>query len=73
MTLLILPLPLPHPLSLRYQWTIVYCKQCRDHKGWLFDAVRKNLKPKSFYGLRRPSLALFKTKKDSDISRFGIR
>ncbi|XP_065897971.1 protein cereblon-like isoform X2 [Dysidea avara] len=39
-----------------YAWTIVNCRRCGDHKGWLFEATKRGLKPHKFYGLRRPSL-----------------
>ncbi|XP_019855683.1 PREDICTED: protein cereblon-like [Amphimedon queenslandica] len=48
-----------------YQWTILYCSRCRDHKGWSFDAVKKDLVPLKFYGLRRPGL-VFSVKKPSE-------
>lgn len=41
-----------------YQWTILNCKGCSMHKGWYFEATRRNLKPVRFYGLTRSSLVL---------------
>lgn len=39
-----------------YAWTIVTCRRCRNHMGWLFTAENNNLRPKSFWGLTRRSL-----------------
>lgn len=44
-----------------YSWRIAYCNHCSRHKGWKFTAVRKDLKPDSFYGLSRNSVILRKT------------
>lgn len=41
-----------------YQWTILNCEECSDHKGWCFEATKKNLRPARFYGLTRPGLVL---------------
>jgi cereblon len=46
-----------------YQWTIVHCKSCKDHKGWCFEAVKRNVIPAKFYGLRRQGL-VFSVKKN---------
>jgi len=39
-----------------YAWTIVQCRHCSSHMGWRFTAVKKKLKPESFWGLCRSSL-----------------
>ncbi|XP_008558965.1 protein cereblon isoform X2 [Microplitis demolitor] len=40
-----------------YAWTIAHCGGCRFHMGWRFTATRRDLKPQSFWGLTRTSLA----------------
>ncbi|KAK8948374.1 hypothetical protein KSP39_PZI005536 [Platanthera zijinensis] len=35
-----------------YAWTITNCAHCENNMGWLFTATRKNLFPKSFWGIR---------------------
>ncbi|KAG6542344.1 hypothetical protein Mapa_016270 [Marchantia paleacea] len=40
-----------------YAWTIAYCSQCELHMGWRFTAVKKDLRPKAFWGVRRSQLA----------------
>lgn len=39
-----------------YAWTIVQCKDCNEHMGWMFTATKKNLFPKKFWGLCRSSV-----------------
>ncbi|XP_049294794.1 protein cereblon [Anopheles funestus] len=34
-----------------YSWQIIVCANCRQHLGWKFVAEKKNVLPKSFYGL----------------------
>ena len=45
-----------HLVSLSYSWTILECRGCGEHKGWLFKATHKGLTPSQFYGLRRQCL-----------------
>ncbi|KAL3679706.1 hypothetical protein R1sor_022662 [Riccia sorocarpa] len=40
-----------------YAWTIAHCSQCELHMGWRFTAVKKGLRPKAFWGVRRSQLA----------------
>lgn len=40
-----------------YAWTIANCATCERHIGWLFTAVKKKLKPKSFWGVRSCQIA----------------
>lgn len=40
-----------------YSWTIADCNACESHMGWLFKALKKNLRPRQFWGLRRSQLA----------------
>lgn len=35
-----------------YAWTITNCAVCESNMGWLFTAAKKNLQPKSFWGIR---------------------
>ncbi|KAJ0986400.1 hypothetical protein J5N97_004756 [Dioscorea zingiberensis] len=35
-----------------YAWTITYCATCESNIGWLFTARKKNLLPRSFWGIR---------------------
>ncbi|KQK09689.1 hypothetical protein BRADI_2g49550v3 [Brachypodium distachyon] len=35
-----------------YTWTIALCAACESNIGWLFSAAKKNLVPKSFWGIR---------------------
>ncbi|XP_039116134.1 uncharacterized protein LOC120251613 [Dioscorea cayenensis subsp. rotundata] len=35
-----------------YAWTITYCASCESNIGWLFTARKKNLLPRSFWGIR---------------------
>ncbi|CAG5126153.1 unnamed protein product, partial [Candidula unifasciata] len=39
-----------------YAWTIVQCKGCHSHMGWMFTATKKNLSPKKFWGLCRSAI-----------------
>lgn len=41
-----------------YKWTILNCRTCQTHKGWCFEATKKNLLPARFYGLTRAGLVL---------------
>uniref|UniRef100_A0A182JW43 Protein cereblon n=1 Tax=Anopheles christyi TaxID=43041 RepID=A0A182JW43_9DIPT len=34
-----------------YSWQIIVCANCRQHLGWKFVAEKKNVLPKSFFGL----------------------
>lgn len=43
--------------SFRYAWTISICATCETQLGWLFTATNRNLKPKSFWGIRCSQLA----------------
>ncbi|KGN62799.1 protein cereblon isoform X2 [Cucumis sativus] len=40
-----------------YAWTISICATCETQLGWLFTATNRNLKPKSFWGIRCSQLA----------------
>ncbi|XP_020098187.1 protein cereblon isoform X1 [Ananas comosus] len=40
-----------------YAWTVACCAGCESHLGWLFTAVKKNLLPKSFWGIRSSQVA----------------
>ncbi|MED6145484.1 hypothetical protein PIB30_025791 [Stylosanthes scabra] len=40
-----------------YAWTIARCASCRTQMGWLFTATDKNLKPRSFWGIRSCQVA----------------
>ncbi|PKA57239.1 hypothetical protein AXF42_Ash002543 [Apostasia shenzhenica] len=35
-----------------YAWTMTNCAVCEKNMGWLFTATKKNLLPKSFWGVR---------------------
>uniref|UniRef100_A0A453FF43 CULT domain-containing protein n=1 Tax=Aegilops tauschii subsp. strangulata TaxID=200361 RepID=A0A453FF43_AEGTS len=35
-----------------YTWTIALCAACESNIGWLFRADKRNLLPKSFWGVR---------------------
>ncbi|XP_010915397.1 uncharacterized protein [Elaeis guineensis] len=35
-----------------YAWTITNCAVCESNMGWLFTATKRNLLPKSFWGIR---------------------
>lgn len=35
-----------------YAWTITNCATCESNMGWLFTATKKNLLPRSFWGIR---------------------
>ncbi|XP_059178697.1 protein cereblon-like isoform X2 [Physella acuta] len=39
-----------------YAWTIINCKQCYSHMGWMFTATEKSLSPRKFWGLCRSSI-----------------
>ncbi|KAJ4957686.1 hypothetical protein NE237_024797 [Protea cynaroides] len=41
----------------KYDWTIAICATCESTMGWLFTATEKNLKPKSFWGIRTSQVA----------------
>lgn len=43
--------------SVRYAWTISICAACETQLGWLFTATNRNLKPRSFWGIRSSQLA----------------
>ena len=47
-----------HTPLCRYKWTILVCRSCGHHRGWLFEATKKNLVPTKFYGLTRQGLVL---------------
>ncbi|XP_023248163.1 protein cereblon [Copidosoma floridanum] len=50
-----------------YAWTIVECKFCSIHMGWLFTVIKdKKLKPTSFWGLVRRNLESKKLGDDFD-------
>ncbi|OVA12447.1 Peptidase S16 [Macleaya cordata] len=40
-----------------YAWTITTCSTCESQMGWLFTATNKNLKPRSFWGIRSSQVA----------------
>ncbi|TVU20542.1 hypothetical protein EJB05_36755 [Eragrostis curvula] len=40
-----------------YSWTIAHCAACESHIGWLFRATKKNLRPRSFWGIRSSQIA----------------
>ena len=46
----------------RYKWTILNYRGCKNHKGWCFEATKKNLVPVKFYGLTRAGLVLTSAK-----------
>lgn len=39
-----------------YSWTIANCSNCSHHLGWLFNAVKENLRPVRFWGIRRQAV-----------------
>uniref|UniRef100_A0A0B6Z8Q2 Protein cereblon n=1 Tax=Arion vulgaris TaxID=1028688 RepID=A0A0B6Z8Q2_9EUPU len=39
-----------------YAWTIVQCRGCNSHMGWMFTVAKMNLSPKKFWGLCRSSI-----------------
>ena len=41
----------------RYIWTIALCAACESNIGWLFRADKKNLHPKSFWGIRTSQIS----------------
>ncbi|XP_049791902.1 protein cereblon [Schistocerca nitens] len=49
-----------------YGWTIAQCRQCHKHMGWKFTAVKKGLKPDTFWCLCRRSLAPKLSPQDDD-------
>uniref|UniRef100_A0A0E0L4T0 Protein cereblon n=1 Tax=Oryza punctata TaxID=4537 RepID=A0A0E0L4T0_ORYPU len=40
-----------------YSWTMASCADCESNIGWLFKATKKNLRPKSFWGIRSSQIA----------------
>ncbi|KAG8086140.1 hypothetical protein GUJ93_ZPchr0010g9420 [Zizania palustris] len=40
-----------------YSWTIASCADCESNIGWLFKATKKNLRPRSFWGIRSSQIA----------------
>ncbi|KAJ6838773.1 uncharacterized protein M6B38_319445 [Iris pallida] len=40
-----------------YAWTITNCAVCESNMGWLFTATKKNLLPRSFWGIRSSQVA----------------
>ncbi|PWA98467.1 ATP-dependent protease La (LON) domain protein [Artemisia annua] len=40
-----------------YAWTVAYCATCEYQMGWLFTAINKKLKPRSFWGIRSSQVA----------------
>ncbi|XP_077209860.1 ATP-dependent protease La (LON) domain protein [Tasmannia lanceolata] len=40
-----------------YAWTITNCANCETQMGWLFTATNKNLRPRSFWGIRSSQVA----------------
>ncbi|MCO5589420.1 hypothetical protein L7F22_043387 [Adiantum nelumboides] len=40
-----------------YSWTVADCNLCESHMGWLFKSLKKDLRPRQFWGLRRSQLA----------------
>lgn len=40
-----------------YSWTMASCAECESSIGWLFRATRKNLRPRSFWGIRSSQIA----------------
>ncbi|GLT85455.1 hypothetical protein SLE2022_036450 [Rubroshorea leprosula] len=40
-----------------YAWSIINCANCETQMGWLFTATNKNLKPRSFWGIRTSLVA----------------
>lgn len=45
-----------------YSWQILLCNNCQVHIGWKFIALKKNLAPRSFFGLSGKSLVIEKAK-----------
>uniref|UniRef100_A0A1B0D3S5 Uncharacterized protein n=1 Tax=Phlebotomus papatasi TaxID=29031 RepID=A0A1B0D3S5_PHLPP len=41
-----------------YAWKITVCARCQRHLGWQFVAEKKNLRPRSFFGLTQRSIVL---------------
>ncbi|KAA3677271.1 cereblon [Paragonimus westermani] len=39
-----------------YSWTIANCANCSQHLGWLFNAVKSDLLPRRFWGIRREAI-----------------
>ncbi|GAA33019.2 cereblon [Clonorchis sinensis] len=39
-----------------YSWTIANCTSCSHHLGWLFNAVKDELRPRRFWGIRRDAI-----------------
>ncbi|XP_015693357.1 protein cereblon-like [Oryza brachyantha] len=40
-----------------YSWTIASCADCESNIGWLFKATKRNLRPRSFWGIRSSQIA----------------
>ncbi|KAL3498519.1 hypothetical protein ACH5RR_041251 [Cinchona calisaya] len=40
-----------------YAWSIAECATCDYQTGWLFTAIKKKLKPRSFWGIRSSQVA----------------
>ncbi|CAD6271533.1 unnamed protein product [Miscanthus lutarioriparius] len=40
-----------------YSWTMAACMSCESHIGWRFRATKKNLRPRSFWGIRSSQIA----------------
>mmetsp|Transcript_2934 Transcript_2934/g.4228 ORF Transcript_2934/g.4228 Transcript_2934/m.4228 type:complete len:448 (+) Transcript_2934:74-1417(+) len=49
-----------------YSWTILCCRNCYAHLGWMFNAVDKSLVPAFFYGILRKALIAQTTEDDLD-------
>uniref|UniRef100_A0A0D9WIT7 Protein cereblon n=1 Tax=Leersia perrieri TaxID=77586 RepID=A0A0D9WIT7_9ORYZ len=49
-----------------YSWTIAACAECESNIGWLFKATKKNLRPRSFWGIRSTQIADDVQEQDQD-------
>ena len=42
---------LQHSWFTGYGWRFVVCRVCLQHLGWKYDAVKKDVKPRGFFGI----------------------
>jgi len=40
-----------HSWFIGYGWRFLVCAVCYQHLGWKYDAVRRDLRPRAFFGL----------------------
>eukprot|EP01024_Parvocaulis_polyphysoides_P060459 TRINITY_DN6600_c1_g1_i1.p3 TRINITY_DN6600_c1_g1~~TRINITY_DN6600_c1_g1_i1.p3 ORF type:complete len:171 (-),score=10.37 TRINITY_DN6600_c1_g1_i1:542-1054(-) len=50
-----------------YAWTILNCQQCLRHLGWKFTAVKQQLSPQVFYGLRHGTITLLRVEESESV------